>query len=97
MFQKAVCVVRNLGVPMRPIPTAKFDFIQPYRPLQNVVKRPTAPLAKSRSADSKGYAITGHHELLLPLVAAALVSGWPPAPPKIKSTPSSKKRVASKS
>ncbi len=97
IFLKAVSVVRNLGVPLRPITTANFDFIQHYRPMQNVVKRPTAPLDKSRSADSKGYAITGHHELLLPLVAAALVSGWPPAPPKSKSTPSSKKRAASKS
>ena len=78
VFLKAVSVVRNLGVPLRPITTANFDFIQHYRPLQNVVKRPTAP-AKGRASDSKGYAITGHHELLLPLVAAALVSGWPAA------------------
>ena len=97
IFLKAVSVVRNLGVPLRPITTVNFDFIQHYRPLQNVVKRPTAPLAKSRSAESKGYAITGHHELLLPLVAAALVSGWPQASTKIKSAPSSKKRAASKS
>ena len=80
IFLKAVSVVRNLGVPLRPITTANFDFIQHYRPLQNVVKRPTAPSGKNRSGDSKGYAITGHHELLLPLVAAALVSGWPRAP-----------------
>ena len=79
IFLKAVSVVRNLGVPLRPITTANFDFIQHYRPLQNVVKRPTAA-TKGRAADSKGYAITGHHEILLPLVAAALVSGWPRAP-----------------
>src|SRR5467141_2227252 len=84
IFLKAVSVVRNLGVPLRPITTANFDFIQHYRPMQNVVKRPTAPLAKGRSADSKGYAITGHHELLLPLVAAALVSGWPKKVPSRK-------------
>src|SRR5215469_12704336 len=42
IFLKAVSVVRNLGVPLRPITTANFDFIQHYRPLQNVVKRPTA-------------------------------------------------------
>ncbi|HEY6126721.1 MAG TPA: hypothetical protein VIW23_00925 [Candidatus Acidoferrum sp.] len=76
IFLKAVSVVRNLGVPLRPITTANFDFIQHYRPLQNVVKRPTAPSNKSH-ADSRGYAITGHHELVLPLVAAALASGWP--------------------
>jgi hypothetical protein len=79
IFLKAVSVVRNLGVPLRPITTANFDFIQHYRPLQNVVKRPTAGI-KGRAADSKGYAITGHHEILLPLVAAALVSGWPRVP-----------------
>src|SRR5579859_1417686 len=77
VFLKAVSVVRNLGVPLRPITTANFDFIQHYRPLQNVVKRPTAPAAGKRDDGSRGFAITGHHELLLPLVAAALASGWP--------------------
>src|SRR6202140_4101215 len=66
IFLKAVSVARNLRVPLRPITTANFDFIQHYRPLQNVVKRPTAAI-KGRAADSKGYAITGHHEILLPL------------------------------
>ena len=77
VFLKAVSVVRNLGVPLRPITTANFDFIQHYRPLQNVVRRPTAPGRGRAASESRGYAITGHHELLLPLVAAALVSGWP--------------------
>ncbi len=77
VFLKAVSVVRNLGVPLRPITTANFDFIQHYRPLQNVVKRPTASARGSRGLESHGYAITGHHELLLPLVAAALAAGWP--------------------
>jgi len=76
VFLKAVSVVRNLGVPFEPITTANFDFIQHYRPLKNVVKRPTAA-AKGRASESKGYAITGHHELMLPLVAAALAAGWP--------------------
>ena len=79
IFLKAVSVVRNLRVPLMPITTANFDFIQHYRPLQNVVKRPTASSNKSRPSQSKGYAITGHHELLLPVIAAALVSGWPRA------------------
>ena len=74
IFLKAVSVVRNLGVPLRPITTANFDFIQHYRPLQNVVKRPTSKDG-GRASESKGYAITGHHELLFPLVAAALASG----------------------
>jgi hypothetical protein len=77
IFLKAISVVRNLGVPVRPITTANFDFIQHYRPLQNVVKRPTASGRNQRGPESHGYAITGHHELLLPLVAAALVCGWP--------------------
>src|ERR1700722_2664464 len=42
VFLKAVSVARNLGVALRPITTANFDFIQHYRPLQNVVQRPTA-------------------------------------------------------
>ena len=77
IFLKAVSVVRNLGVPLRPITTANFDFIQHYRPLQNVVKRPTASGRSQRGPESHGYAITGHHELLMPLVAAALAAGWP--------------------
>lgn len=67
IFLKAVSVVRNLGVKLAPITTVNFDFVQHYRPQQNVVKRPTM------GAGSRGYALTGHHEILLPLVAAALV------------------------
>jgi hypothetical protein len=67
VFLKAVSVARNLGAKLAPITTANFDFIQHYRPQQNVVKRPT--LGKG----SKGYALTGHHEILLPLLAAALM------------------------
>ena len=81
VFLKAVSVVRNLGVPLESITTANFDFIQHYRPLQNVVRRPTA-VGKGRASAAKGYAITGHHEIMLPLVAAALLSQWPPTPSK---------------
>src|ERR1700726_3622087 len=77
VFLKAVSVVRNLGVPLRPITTANFDFIQHYRPMQNVVKRPTAPARGRRGPESHGDAITGHHELPLPLVAAAPAAGAP--------------------
>jgi hypothetical protein len=77
VFLKAVSVVRNLGVPLVPITTANFDFIQHYRPLQNVVKRPTVSERGGRKSASRGYAITGHHELLMPLVASALAAGWP--------------------
>jgi hypothetical protein len=93
VFLKAVSVVRNLGVPLRPITTANFDFVQHYRPLQNVVKRPTASQPGSSGPASHGYAITGHHEILLPLVAAALASNWPgPAPRKMSARKSPRDR-----
>jgi hypothetical protein len=90
VFLKAVSVVRNLGVSLRPITTANFDFVQHYRPMQNVVKRPTASVPGSRGPESHGYAITGHHEILLPLVAAALASNWPKA--SARNPPRGKKR-----
>jgi len=67
IFLKAVTVVRNLGHELQDITTANFDFIQGYRPSTNVVRRPTAEGA------GRGFAITGHHELTLPLLAAMLV------------------------
>jgi hypothetical protein len=67
VFLKAVTLVRNLGHPLSGITTANFDFIQSYRPLTNVVRRPTA------NGAGKGYSITGHHELTLPLLAAELI------------------------
>jgi hypothetical protein len=76
VFLKAVSVIRNLGVPLHSITTANFDFIQHYRPTMNVVKRPTAASNKKKGEVSKGFAITGHHELMLPLLAAALAAGW---------------------
>lgn len=88
IFLKAVSVVRNLGAPLRPITTANFDFLQHYRALQNVVKRPTISLGSG--PPSHGYAITGHHEILLPLVAAALAAGWPKTP--VRSSAASKRR-----
>lgn len=90
VFLKAVSIVRNLGIPLRPVTTANFDFVQHYRPLQNVVKRPTASAPGSRGVESHGYAITGHHEILLPLVAAALASNWPRA--SARKTPREKSR-----
>lgn len=66
VFLKAVSVVRNLGHPLREFTTVNFDFLQHYRPKMNVVDRPHA------NAGGKGFAITGHHELTIPLLAAAL-------------------------
>lgn len=77
VFLKAVSVAHNLGMPLRSITTANFDFIQHYRPTMNVLKRPTAASNRTRGQMSTGFAITGHHEMLLPVLAAALVTGWP--------------------
>jgi hypothetical protein len=65
VFLKAVSVVRNLGHRLEEFTTANLDFIQHYRPTQNVLKRPTQQSGQS-------VALTGHHEIMVPLIAAAL-------------------------
>ncbi len=67
VFLKAVSVVRNLGYPLANFTTVNMDFLQHYRPNTNVVKRPHS------QAGGKGYSLTGHHEIMLPLLAAALI------------------------
>jgi hypothetical protein len=67
VFLKAVSVVRNLGHPLAGFSTVNFDFVQHYRPKVNVVERPHA------RSGGHGYAITGHHEIMIPLLAAALI------------------------
>jgi hypothetical protein len=67
VFLKCVTLVRNLGHTLVDFTTANFDFIQSYRPLTNVVRRPTDGGA------GRGYSITGHHELMIPLLAAAIL------------------------
>jgi hypothetical protein len=67
IFLKAVTVVRNLGFELQDFTTANFDFLQHYRPLTNVVRRPTAGGA------GRGFSITGHHELMIPLLAAQIL------------------------
>jgi deoxyhypusine synthase len=69
VFLKCVTLVRNLGHPLTDITTANLDFIQSYRPLTNVVRRPTEDGA------GRGFSITGHHELTIPLLAAELICG----------------------
>src|SRR3990172_1475130 len=54
VFLKAVSAVRNLGHPLQNFTTVNLDFLQHYRPLENVVRRPTL-------ASGRGYALTGHH------------------------------------
>lgn len=69
VFLKCVTLVRNLGHSLTNITTANLDFIQSYRPLTNVVRRPTEHGA------GHGYSITGHHEITIPLLAAELICG----------------------
>jgi hypothetical protein len=66
VFLKALTLARNLGHRVEPLTTVNLDFIQHYRPFTNVVRRPTA-------GAGQGYALTGHHEILLPLLAALVV------------------------
>lgn len=65
VFLKALTVARNLGLPAFGFVTANFDMIQHYRPRVNVVERPT-------QGSGKGYQFVGHHEIMIPLFAAAV-------------------------
>jgi hypothetical protein len=71
VFLKAVSCVRNLGQELRDFTTVNLDFLQHYRPRVNVVERPHA------QAGGHGYALTGHHEIMIPLIAAALIESTP--------------------
>lgn len=66
VFLKALSIAQNLGYKVDNFTTANFDMIQHYRSLQNVVKRPT-------SSQGRGYTITGHHEINIPLLAYAIL------------------------
>jgi len=72
VFLKCVSLAANFGDAPRGLVTVNLDFIQHYRPTENVVKRPTAGRLTGRGQQSRGYALTGHHELMIPLLAAAL-------------------------
>jgi hypothetical protein len=69
VFLKAVALTRNRGIALDGLTTINIDFIRSYRPLTNVVARPAA------ATNGRGYALVGHHEILIPLIAAALVEG----------------------
>lgn len=66
VFLKTLSLGRNLGHPISNITTANMDFLVHYRPQTNVVRRPT-------QKGGHGYSLTGHHELMLPLLAAAVL------------------------
>ena len=66
VFLKAVALARNRGVSLDGLTTVNLDFARLYRPQTNVVSRPTAGIGR-------GFSLTGHHELMIPLLAAALI------------------------
>jgi hypothetical protein len=66
VFLKAVALARNQGRPLDGLTTVNLDFVRHYRPQTNVVSRPVAGVGK-------GYSLVGHHEIMIPLLAAALV------------------------
>lgn len=66
VFLKAVALARNLGHPLDEFTTVNLDFIQHYRPITNVVNRPTAK-------GGMGINLIGHHEIMLPLIAAGVI------------------------
>jgi arginine dihydrolase ArgZ-like protein len=65
VFLKAVALVRNRGIPLAGLTTVNMDFVRSYRPQTNVVSRPTADTGR-------GYSLVGHHEIMIPLLAAAV-------------------------
>ena len=66
IFLKATTLVRNLGYTLEDFTTINMDFIKHYRPLTNVINRPTAK-------GGRGINLVGHHEILLPLIAAGVI------------------------
>jgi hypothetical protein len=66
VFLKAVALARNRGAALAELTTVNLDFVRMYRPQTNVVSRPTA-------GSGRGYSIVGHHELMIPLLAAAII------------------------
>jgi hypothetical protein len=66
VFLKAVALARNRGIPLSALTTVNLDFARMYRPQTNVVTRPTA-------GTGRGYSLVGHHEIMIPLLAAAVV------------------------
>ena len=65
VFLKAVALARNTGSSLQGLTTVNIDFVRHYRPQTNVVTRPVAGIGR-------GYSLVGHHEILIPLLAAAL-------------------------
>jgi len=71
VFLKAVSIARNLGHALDGMHTANFDMLMHYRPTQNVLRRPVAA--------GCGHPVSGHHEILLPLLRQAIIEQLPTA------------------
>jgi hypothetical protein len=71
VFLKAVALARNRGIALDGLTTVNLDFMRLYRPHTNVVTRPTAGIGK-------GYSLVGHHEIMIPLLAAAILEASAP-------------------
>jgi len=71
VFLKAVALVRNQGVALEGLTTVDIDFVRMYRPQTNVVSRPVA------GTNGVGISLVGHHEVLIPLIAAAVIDAQP--------------------
>lgn len=69
VFLKAVALARNQGHALAGLTTVNLDFMRLYRPQTNVVVRPPA------GTGGRGYSLVGHHEIMIPLLAAALIEG----------------------
>ena len=67
VFLKAVALARNRGIALAELTTVNIDFVRLYRPQTNVVARPTA-------GTGRGYSLVGHHEIMIPLLAAAVIA-----------------------
>ena len=68
VFLKAVALARNAGVALDELTTVNIDFVRMYRPQTNVVNRPVA------GTKGTGITLVGHHEVLIPLIAAAVIN-----------------------
>jgi hypothetical protein len=68
VFLKALSVARNLGAELSGLTTVNLDQIQHYRPRVNVVERPT------QAPGARGFALTGHHEIMVPLLSAGILA-----------------------
>jgi hypothetical protein len=86
VFLKAVALCRNKGIALANLTTVNLDFVRMYRPQTNVVARPTA------DGVGRGFSLVGHHELMIPLLAAGIIEQAGRAVPHVHPTDSDTRR-----